>query len=200
MKPLDKRSLLLGTAALMTGGITAAASRTARVPSGREILRQRRFPNVPLVSHAGRELRFYDDVLKDRKVVVNFMYTVCSNICSPVTQNMLQAQRLLGSFADDIHFYSISLTPLEDDPAALRAYMQAQGVRKGWTFLTGKPQHIEQVRRGLGFAQGSAAEDADLSNHAGMLRIGNERMVSWGHASALSSGRSIARMIRFELG
>ena len=64
---------------------------------------------------------------------------------------------------------------------------------------TGKPENVELVRRGLGFTQGSAAEDADLSNHSGMLRIGNERMVSWGHASAVTSGKSIARMIRFEL-
>ena len=77
--------------------------------------------------------------------------------------------------------------------------MQTQRIGKRWDFLTGKRENVELVRRGLGFTQGSAAEDADLSNHSGMLRIGNERMVSWGHASAVTSGKSIARMIRFEL-
>ena len=142
---------------------------------------------------------FYDDVLKGKKIVINTMYTVCSNICTPVTHNIVQARTLLGDFTKDIHFYSLSLTPLDDDPPALRAYMKSFGITSGWTFLTGKPENIEQVRRGLGFAQSSTAEDADISNHSGMLRIGNEPLVSWSHASALVSSRSIARMIRFEL-
>ena len=200
MTNIEKRSLLVGAAAFLAGaGAMAAARTTPVVQNPRELMRQRRFPNVPLLTHTGKEVRFYDDVLKDKKVVINFFYTSCTNICSPVTQNIRAAKLLLGDFAKDIHFYSISLTPISDDPTALRNYMNAHKVGNGWTFLTGKPDNIERVRRGLGFAQGSPAEDADITNHAGMLRIGNERLVSWGHAVAITSGRSIARMIRFEL-
>ena len=200
---IQKRSLLLGAgaaAAAFAGTKVMASAPAIREQDPREQLRQKRFPNVPLVTHTGKEVRFYDDLLKDKKVVINFMYTVCTDICTPVTQNILQAQRLLGDFAKDIHFYSISLTPLQDDPAALRTYMNAFQIGKGWTFLTGKPENIERVRQGLGFAQRDAKEDADITNHAGMLRIGNERMASWGHASAITTGKSVARMIRFELG
>jgi protein SCO1 len=56
------------------------------------------------------------------------------------------------------------------------------------------------VAQGLGFSQQEPNEDADITNHAGMLRIGNERMASWGHASAITTGKAVARMIRFELG
>jgi len=200
MTNIEKRSLLVGAAAFLAGaGVMAAARTTPAVQNPRELMRQRRFPNVPLLTHTGKEVRFYDDVLKDKKVVINFFYTACTEICTPVTQNIRAAKLLLGDFAKDIHFYSISLTPISDDPVALRNYMNAHQVGNGWTFLTGKPDNIERVRRGLGFAQGSPAEDADITNHAGMLRIGNERMVSWGHASSITSGRSIARMIRFEL-
>ena len=199
---IQKRSLLLGAgaaAAAFAGTKVMASAPAIREQDPREQLRQKRFPNVPLLTHTGKEVRFYDDVLKDKKVVINFFYTSCTNICSPVTQNIRAAKLLLGDFAKDIHFYSISLTPISDDPTALRNYMSAHQVGNGWTFLTGKPDNIERVRRGLGFAQGSPAEDADITNHAGMLRIGNERLVSWGHAVAITSGRSIARMIRFEL-
>ena len=200
MTNIEKRSLLVGAAAFLAGaGAMAAARITPAVQNPRELMRQRRFPNVPLLTHTGKEVRFYDDVLKDKKVVINFFYTSCTNICSPVTQNIRAAKLLLGDFAKDIHFYSISLTPISDDPTALRNYMSAHQVGNGWTFLTGKPANIERVRRGLGFAQGSPAEDADVTNHAGMLRIGNERLVSWSHAQGVTSGRSIARMIRFAL-
>lgn len=200
MTVLEKRSFLMGAAAALTGGTLMARTPAVSAQNPREQMRQLHFPNVPLTTHEGKQVRFYDDVLKDRKVVINFMYTVCSNICTPVTQNILEAQRLLGSMAKDIDFYSISLTPLDDDPAALRAYRDKQHIGKGWTFLTGKPANIERVRQGLGFTQRSPVADADLSNHSGMLRIGNERLVSWGHASATTSGKAVARMIRFELG
>lgn len=201
MTNMQKRSLLAGAAALLGGAGAMAATRAAPVAPNdpREWMRARHFPNVPLLTHEGKEVRFYDDVLKDRKVVFNVMYTVCRNICTPVTQNILEAQRLLGDFAKDIRFYSLSLTPLDDDPAALRAYMELNHIGKGWTFLTGKPEHVDAARRGLGFARSRPEEDRDLSQHSGMLRIGNERLAAWGHASALTGGRAIARMIRFEL-
>jgi protein SCO1 len=198
---IQKRSLLVGAAAALAGArVMATAPLTPAVDDPREQMRQNRFPNVPLITHTGKKVMFYDDLLKDKKVVINFMYTVCTDICTPVTQNILQAQRLLGDFAKDIHFYSISLTPLQDDPAALRTYMKAFQIGQGWTFLTGKPENVELVRQGLGFAQRDPKEDADITNHAGMLRIGNEPMASWGHASAITTGKAVARMIRFELG
>lgn len=200
MPIFEKRRLVFGAASAVAA--TGLMARTLGAPAlnPREQMRQKHFPNLGLVTHEGQDVRFYDHVLQDRKVVINFMYTVCSNICTPVTQNILEAQRLLGDLAKDIDFYSISLTPLDDDPAALRAYMKMNNIGKGWTFLTGKPENIEQIRRGLGFAKRSPEADADISNHSGMLRIGNERLVSWGHASATTTGKAVARMIRFELG
>ena len=90
-----------------------------------------RFPNVALLTHTGRQVRFYDDIFKDSKVVINFMYAVCSGICAPVTQNILEARRLLGAAVKDINFYSISLTPADDSPAALREYMEMHQIDKG---------------------------------------------------------------------
>jgi protein SCO1/2 len=182
-------------------GAAAPAERRWSAQDPRAALQRRNLPNVPLLTHAGRPVRFYDDLVRDRKVVINFLYTACSNICTPTTRHLLEARTLLGEFGRDIQFYSISLTPLDDDPPALRAYMRSFGIDRdpGWTFLTGKPEHIEPLRAGLGFFSGNPAEDADLGNHAGMVRIGHEAQMRWGHASALTSGRAMARMIRFEL-
>lgn len=199
MPIFEKRKLLGGVfSAVATAGFIAPAL-GAPIQNAREQMRLKHFPNLELVTHEGKSVRFYDDILRDRKVVINFMYTVCGNICTPVTQNILGAQRSLKHLAKEINFYSISLTPLEDDPASLRAYMRMNNIDAGWTFLTGKPENIEKVRRGLGFAQQSSEADADISNHSGMLRIGDERLVSWGHTPATTSARAIARMIRFEL-
>ncbi len=207
MTIIDKRNLLLGAAAAALAGVglmvatqsRKAATQSHAAHSPRELMRERHFPNVPLVTHEGKQVMFYDDLFKDKKVVINMMYTVCSGICTPATYNIVEARKLLGNFARDIHFYSLSLTPLDDDPPALRAYMKSFGITAGWTFLTGKPENVERVRRGLGFARTSAAKDADITNHSGMLRIGNEPWVSWSHSSTMVSGRATARMIRFAL-
>ncbi len=39
------------------------------------------FPDVPVVTQDGKTLRFYDDLIKGRIVVVNFIYTSCSELC-----------------------------------------------------------------------------------------------------------------------
>ena len=205
---LEKRKLLLSAAtafagvALVSTGVKAV---TRPNPSPiltqdpREMRRLKHLPNVPLLTHAGAEVRFYEDLIKDKKVVVNFMYTVCTKVCGPSTRNIMEARQLLGDAAKDIHFYSISLTPEHDDPAILRAYMKANQIDDGWTYLTGTQKNIETLRRALGFSSGDPVEDADVSRHAGMLRIIDEPMAGWSHASTLTSGKTIARMIRYEL-
>jgi protein SCO1/2 len=206
---IDKRNFLLGAAAAMAGLGFMAAKQSQAVQlvnkqwreqlSPREAMRQKNFPNVPLITHEGKKVMFYDDLIKDKKFAINMMYTACNGICGPSTSNIIAARELLGDFGKDIHFYSISLTPLQDDPAALRAYMRRFDITSDWTFLTGKPENVELVRRGLGFASSFGNEDEDISSHAGMLRVGNESMASWGHVSTRTNGRAAARMIRFEL-
>lgn len=36
------------------------------------------FPNVELTTHNGDRVRFYDDLIKGKVVVINFMYATCT--------------------------------------------------------------------------------------------------------------------------
>lgn len=157
--------------------------------SPREIIRRAHFPNVELVTHEGRKARFYDDLIKDKNVVINFMYAHCEKICPPVTANLARVQkRLRDRIGRDIFMYSITLKPEEDTSRTLAEYARAYGIGPGWLFLTGKPADIELLRRALRFTYDDPAEDADKSNHIGNLRYGNEPAVRWaacpGQASA----------------
>lgn len=203
-KPVARRALF---GALLAGGgaaglataTVAGASQPTPTPTevSRQRLRQQRSPNELLVDHNGRSVRFYDDVLKDRKVVVNVMYTVCSNICTPNTRNLMEARRLLGAEGKDLHFVSMSLTPLNDPPEALRAYKKLHGIGEDWTFLTGKMEHVERVQKAMGFI--SPRDTDDLLSHSGMARLCDERNLRWTHLNTMLSGAAIARMIRFEM-
>ena len=48
------------------------------------------FPNLPVVDQDGRALKFYDDLIKDKIVVVMFIYTSCTDICPLTTARMTQ--------------------------------------------------------------------------------------------------------------
>ena len=108
------------------------------------------------------------------------MYTVCTSICPANTASLFALQQALGDrIGKDIFIYTFSLQPAIDSPAALMAYANKYGVKKGWTFLTGKADDIEVIRRKLGFYDSDPVADANLANHAGVFRIGNDLRNRW---------------------
>jgi protein SCO1 len=149
-----------------------------------------------LQNHEGRKLRFYDDVVRGKIVVVNMMYTVCTGICPGNTANLMRVQEMLGSrVGTDIFMVSLTLRPEFDTPGALQAYREQYGIQPGWTFLTGKPADVELIRRSLGFFDSDPAIDSDISQHTGMLRIGNAARDRWVMTPALASPKQIVRTI-----
>jgi protein SCO1/2 len=146
----------------------------------REVIRRRHLPNVELTTQDGKVVHFYDDLVKDKMVVINFMYAHCEGICPTVTANLVRVQKILHDrIGHNIFMYSITLKPEEDTPQILQEYAAMHGAKPGWLFLTGKPVDIELLRRSLGFTNSDPVEDAEKSNHIGMLRIGNEPMLRW---------------------
>lgn len=155
------------------------------------------FPNVVVNTHEGKKLRFYDDVVHGKIVVFNMMYSVCTGICPGNTANLLRVQEALGNqVGKDIFMVSMTLQPTFDTPDALRDYVKRYGIQPGWTFLTGKPDEMENIRRKLGFFNPDPAIDSQLGNHTGMLRIGNEALDRWFMMPALSPPEQIAHAIR----
>jgi len=50
-------------------------------------------PNVPLVSHEGETLRFFDNPIKDKIVVIDFVYTHRPDACPLTTARLARADR-----------------------------------------------------------------------------------------------------------
>jgi len=186
MSVISRRKMLAGLAVTpLAGGLVTRASNLIEPSQGgatssRAKLQARYFPNFEVTTHEGKKVRFYDDLVKDKIVVINFMYAQCEGICAPITRNLKRVQSLLGErVGRDIFMYSISLKPEEDNPQKLKHYMQMHRIKPGWTFLTGKPDEIDTLRRKLGFSDTKAKLDKDLTNHIGMIRYGNEARQWW---------------------
>jgi protein SCO1/2 len=202
MTDLKRRSLMatLGAAPLAVPLLAAAQSPDASTQfkqiSSRERTRQKYFPNLSLTTHEGTTVRFYDDLVKDKIVIFNFMYAKCEGICTPITRNLVRLQKVLGDrMGKDMFMYSFTLKPKEDNVMALHHYAEMHKVTKGWLFLTGSADDMELLRRKLGFVDPDPQVDKDLSNHIGVLKYGNEPLERWGGCPGMSDPDWIAEMI-----
>lgn len=158
-----------------------------------EARRRRLFPNVVLRTHENKAVRFYDDLIKDKTVMINFMYAACKDDCLLTTANLIQVQKILGDrIGRDIFFYSITLDPAHDTPAVLKRYAHRFRVRPGWLFLTGTKDDIGRLRRAFG---DDPSQDIRRSQHLNMVRYGIEPLERWEGCPALIPSESIARYI-----
>ncbi|MGI9410798.1 MAG: SCO family protein [Hyphomicrobiaceae bacterium] len=148
------------------------------------------FPNFNVVSQHGKTYRFFDDLIKDKIVVINFIYTSCPDICGLQTARMSIIQDKLGDrLGRDIFIYSISLDPKRDTPSVLKQYAAAFGVKPGWLFLTGDPAQVHKIRYKLGERSRSLAE------HRNDAVLGNDRTHEWGRSSMMLSLERLTRDI-----
>lgn len=102
---------------------------------------------------AGLQLRDQDGRAIDparwdgRMLLVNFVFTGCSTVCPPQTRALAEMQsRLPPAQRARLRLLSVSLDPLQDTPAALKAFATRMGADLStWTFATGRPQDIERL-------------------------------------------------------
>jgi protein SCO1/2 len=175
---------------------------TNLVPSGTAFVPHRaspgakRFTNAELVTHEGKKVRFYDDLIRGRQTVTNFMYAECHGACPIVTAKMVQIyNELKDRMGRDVFFYSISVKPEQDTPEKLKEYAEMHRANlPGWTFLTGDPHDIETIRFKL-FRMNHPGIDLDFDSHVGALRIINDATNTWTKVQTFASLTTIMRHI-----
>jgi len=151
-------------------------------------------PNRTLYTHTGRRVHFYDDLVRGRVIALNLAFTRCTNFCPTGLAAMRRLQDDLGPKAGhDVRLYTLTLDPDHDTPSVLREARKQYGAGPGWTFLTGSYDACEAVRRGLGLYDPDPRVDADKSQHAGLLVMGNDPLGRW---STVSLGMKSERILQ----
>jgi protein SCO1/2 len=155
------------------------------------------FTNALLRTHENKEVRFYDDLIKDKHVIINFMYANCEGACPAITANLVKVQESLQKrVGRDIFMYSITLKPEQDDPMALHHYAEMHRVKPGWLFLTGNRYDIDTIRFRM-FRWNHPGLDLNINQHTGMIRVINDPINRWAGCSALASRETILQVISF---
>jgi copper(I)-binding protein/cytochrome oxidase Cu insertion factor (SCO1/SenC/PrrC family) len=150
------------------------------------------FPNVELTTHDGEKVRFFDDLIKDKVVAINFIYTNCPDTCPLETAQLVRVQNILGDrVGKDVFFYSISIDPERDTPEALREYRKR--FKANWTFLTGNKKDIIQLRKKLGLYIPEIQDGSN--NHNVSMIIGNQKTGRWMKRSPFENTHMLADQI-----
>jgi protein SCO1/2 len=148
------------------------------------------FPNHVLLTQDNQPVRFYDDVLKGKVVLINFMFTTCTGVCPPMAANLAKVQKYLGDrVGKDVRIVSISVDPTVDTPEKLKKYAEGFHAKPGWYFLTGKKENVDWVLYKLG------GYVADKMQHSAILIIGNEATGEWVKTAALRNPAQIAEAV-----
>jgi len=131
-------------------------------------------PDIPVLDQDGNTLHFYTDLIKNKTVAINFIFTNCTTICPPLAATFARLQKEMGEkIGTDVHLISISVDPLTDTPERLKAWGAKFKAGPGWTFVTGEKQEMDKLLTALGAAV-SKRED-----HTPSMIIGNDSKSVW---------------------
>jgi protein SCO1 len=147
-------------------------------------------PDVAVLDQDGNKLHFYTDLIKDKTVAINFIFTNCTTICPPLAATFARLQKEMGDkVGKDVHLISISVDPVTDTPERLKAWGAKFKAGPGWTFVTGEKQEIDKLLNALGAAV-SKRED-----HTPALIIGNDGKGVWTRTYGLAKIPQIISVI-----
>lgn len=133
-----------------------------------------RFADVALRDQDSRERRLESDVIGDRIVVMDFVYTSCTTVCPVVSAIMSEVQSKLGArVGRDVALVSMTVDPVRDTPARLRDYARARGAGPGWSWLTGSATAVNDTLKGLG------TWTPDFEDHPVVMMVGDGRSGQW---------------------
>lgn len=117
-------------------------------------------PDVEVVTHEGKTVRFYSDLVKGRAVAVNFIFTNCTTICPASAAMFASLQKQSGR---DLHFISVSIDPNHDTPKRLDAWSKKFRSGPEWTLVTGSQNSIDAILKAFGGPQGRPQDHNPLT-------------------------------------
>src|SRR6185369_6765653 len=185
---MDLRLERAVTSTAVTGDQNLLAANTASNAPG--YARKMVIPEVDVLDQDGNVLHFYSDLIRNKTVAINFIFTNCTTICPPLAATFARVQKEMGDkVGKDVHFISISVDPVTDTPERLKIWGAKFKAGAGWTFVTGEKQEMDKLLNALGAAV-SKRED-----HTPAVIIGNDAKGIWTRAYGLAKPTQLVGLI-----
>ena len=190
MSGLPKAVLFVLVLGCLSG--TAPAQQAKLSSAEREAKAREYFTDTVLLTESNRAIRFYSDALQGKVVLINFVFTQCSDACPLITAQLVQVKNELGeAFGRDVRFVSISVDPQNDRPQDLARFAQKfDAAHPEWWFLTGEKASVDRVVQKLG------AFTPERESHLTAMIIGATSAARWKKVRPDAPPRIIAEELR----
>ena len=150
------------------------------------------FTDTEVLDQNGNKLRFYTDVLRNRVVLISFIFTNCDYACPMQAQKLKQTRALMvPAIKDEVWFVTLSVDPERDTPAAMKQFAEKQGLDESrWLFLTGKKENVDFLVKRLG------QYTENVEAHTTLMLAGNDRTRHWTRVLPMVPPDGIAQQMR----
>jgi cytochrome oxidase Cu insertion factor (SCO1/SenC/PrrC family) len=194
MRYLQQLMMILGLGVVSISPLYASETDTesAQTVTAAEQKARKYFTDLEVVDQNGERHRFYSDILRNRVVLINFVFTNCKDACPMATHKMMQVRELLGEpLKDQVWFVSISIDPENDTPGAMKAFANKLQVDESrWLFLTGDKQNLEYIVKKLG------QYTKEVEAHSTLMLAGNDRTRHWTRVLPMTPPAGVAMQLR----
>jgi protein SCO1 len=192
---LSRRSVAFGAClGALVGPVRARAAEPGAEHSTFSVLTRRdvRPPDIALTTMTRRTTTWRQELERAEPVVVNFVFTTCSTICSTQTATLAALQRQLRAAARPARFFSFTIDPDNDTPEQLARFAKQFGVADGWEFYTGRFDDLLAQQRAFDVYRGAKA------GHPPVVMMRRDRTGPWvrieGHPSPHELQRVFERL------
>ncbi len=157
------------------------------------------FTNALVQTHDKGRVLFYNDLLADKIVLINFM-SIDTDPIYRSTQKLIQVQNILGEqLGKDYFIYSITVDPIKDTASSLKKFADDNFVNSGWSFITGSEEVINGLKQRFFYRNITQRhrhhDDQDCS--FGLMRYGNEKVGLWGSVPHSSPPEWITKRLQW---
>ncbi|WP_244238310.1 SCO family protein [Corallococcus terminator] len=160
---------------------------TAPAPSGASL--DVKVPDVELVDQHGRKVKLWTDLVRGQTVAINFIFTRCKTICTPMTATLARVRKDLGP-RSNVRFISITLDVNNDSPERLARFAEPFQPGPDWSFLTGEPAKVKEALVALG------GYVPDKESHRPLVLVGNALTNTWTRVDGLGNPSRIVEAVR----
>jgi protein SCO1 len=175
-------------AVLAIGGIIVGLPQLPQMKMIRPV--ESKLPTAELLDQNGTQVNFASDIVGDRIIALNLIYTDCSTACPVVSAIFEKLQSQLGEkLQQNVRMVTLSINPIRDTPEKLKAYAEHFHAQPEWRWLTGDKTQVDSLLKALG------GYSADYSNHTPIILIGDPTRSGWTRFDGFTSPETLAAKI-----
>jgi protein SCO1/2 len=129
---------------------------------------------LSMLNQFGDKVDLREEVIGNRIVAINFIYTTCTTVCPVVSSIFSMVQNRLTGISDkEIALITVTVDPTRDTPHRLLSYSKSFSPGAGWSWLTGDKKTVEKALSAMG------AYTPNFEDHPAMVLIGDDSKSEW---------------------